>query len=258
MTGNRAGSAWLPRVIQCVPMSTFLLIHGAWHGSWCWHKVVPRLEKRGHTVIAPDLPSLGRDRTPVNRVSLAMWREHVCGIVDSVPEPVILVGHSRGGIVISEVAEHRPKRIRTLVYLTAFMARDGESLFDLAGSDEHSLVPPNMVMSEDKSSSTIRDEAVRDAFYGECSDDDVALARLCLQPEPTVPFATPVRITDANFGTVPRVYIECLRDRAIPLSLQRKMQAALPCRQVLSIDTDHSPFLSRPDELAQLLSTLAS
>jgi pimeloyl-ACP methyl ester carboxylesterase len=237
-------------------MNTYLLVHGAWHGAWCWHKLMSRLEKMGHTVIAPDLPALGRDRTPVNRVSLAMWREHVCGLVDSVPEQVILVGHSRGGIVISEVAEHRPRRIRTLVYLTAFLARNGECLFDLAGSDATSLVPPNMVMSEDKSSSLLREEALREAFYGECSDDDVALARFCVQPEPTVPLATPLQITDANYGSVPRVYIECLRDKAIPIALQRRMQSALPCRQVLAIDTDHSPFFSRPDELAAHLSAL--
>jgi pimeloyl-ACP methyl ester carboxylesterase len=237
-------------------MSTFLLIHGAWHGAWCWHKLVPRLEKFGHTVIAPDLPSLGRDRTPVKRVSLTTWRESVCRIVDSAPEPVFLVGHSRGGIVISEVAEHRPERVRTLVYLSAFLLRDGECLFDLASHPE-SLVPPNMVMSDDKSSSMVRDDALREVFYGECSDDDVALARLCLQPEPTVPLATPVRITAANYGTVPRVYVECARDRAMPLVMQRQMQAASPCRQVLSIDTDHSPFFSRPDELARALNSLA-
>jgi pimeloyl-ACP methyl ester carboxylesterase len=237
-------------------MSTFLLVHGAWHGAWCWHKLMSRLEKMGHTVVAPDLPALGRDRTPVNRVSLALWREHLCRILDSVPEDVILVGHSRGGIVISEVAEHRPRRIRTLVYLTAFLARNGECLFDLAGSDETSLVPPNMVMSEDKSSSILREDALREAFYGECSDDDVALARLCVQPEPTVPLATPVQITDANYGSVPRVYIECLRDKAIPIALQRRMQAAMPCRQVFAIDTDHSPFLSRPDEVAAHLHLL--
>ncbi|MEJ1966392.1 MAG: alpha/beta fold hydrolase [Gammaproteobacteria bacterium] len=237
-------------------MSTFLFVHGAWHGAWCWHKIVTRLQKIGHTVIAPDLPSLGRDRTPVNRVSLATYRQHVSRILDGVPEQVILVGHSRGGIVISEVAEHRPQRIRMLVYLTAFLARSGESLFDLAGSDKTSLVPPNMVMSEDKSSSTMREEALREAFYGECSDDDVALARLCLQAEPTAPLATPLQLTDANFGRVPRVYIECLRDKAIPISLQRQMQAALPCGQVLQIDTDHSPFLSRPDELAARLHSL--
>jgi pimeloyl-ACP methyl ester carboxylesterase len=241
-------------------MSTFLLIHGAWHGAWCWYKLVPRLEKIGHKVVAPDLPALGRDRTPVNRVSLATWREHVCRIVDTLVdtggEPIVLVGHSRGGIVISEVAEHRPTKIRKLVYLTAFLARDGQSLFDLAGQAEGSLIAPNMVMSADKASCTVRDDAIREGFYGQCSDEDFALARLSLLPEPTVPLATPVKITDANYGTVPRVYVECLRDRAITLPLQRQMQAALPCQQVLQLDTDHSPFLSRADELAALLGIL--
>jgi pimeloyl-ACP methyl ester carboxylesterase len=237
-------------------MSTYLLIHGAWHGAWCWHKVVPRLEKLGHRVLAPDLPSLGRDRTPPNRVSLPLWRDFVCNILDAQPEPVILVGHSRGGIVISEVAERRPEKIRVLVYLTAFLVRDGESLFDLAPHPD-SEVPPNMVMSEDKSSSTLRDDAIRSAFFSECSDDDVALACSLLQPEPTVPLGTPVHITAANYGRVPRVYIECLRDRAIPPALQKQMYSALPCKRVLSIDTDHSPFLSRPDELVTHLHAIA-
>jgi pimeloyl-ACP methyl ester carboxylesterase len=234
-------------------MSTYLLIHGAWHGAWCWYKVAPRLERLGHKVIAPDLPSLGTDKTPLNRVSLTLWRDYVSAIIDAQPEPVILVGHSRGGIVISEAAELRPDRIGTLVYLTAFLAQDGECLFDLARQAPESLVPPNMVMSQDSSFSTVRDGALRDAFYGECSDEDVALARLCLQPEPTLPLATPVKITPGRFGRVPRVYIECLRDKAIVPSLQRQMYSALPCRQVLTLDADHSPFFSRPDELTALL-----
>src|SRR3954471_5673312 len=126
-------------------MSTFILVHVSLHGALCWHKIVPRLEKQGHTVIAPDLPSLGRDRTPVNRVSLATWRRHVCEIVDSVPGPVVLVGHSRGGIVVSEVAEHRPERIQTLVYLCAFLLRDGEFLAQVATSDPESLIPPSVI-----------------------------------------------------------------------------------------------------------------
>jgi pimeloyl-ACP methyl ester carboxylesterase len=237
-------------------MSTFILVHGSWHGAWCWYKLVPRLEKLGHAVIAPDLPALGRDRTPVKRVSLAMWREHVCGIVDSVPGEVVLVGHSRGGIVLNEVAEHRPDRIRSLVYLCAFLLRDGECLFDLAGSDESSLVPRNTMMSDDKSTLTVREDALRETFYGECSDEDVALARLCVQPEPSLPLATPVKVSDENFGRVPRVYVECLRDRAIPIALQRRMHGASPCQRVLTLDTDHSPFFSRPDELAALLTAL--
>lgn len=237
-------------------MSTILLVHGAWHGAWCWYKIVPRLEKLGHKVIATDLPAMGRDRTSVKRVSLATWREHVCRILDEQSEPVVLVGHSRGGIVISEAAEHRPERIRALVYLTAFLPRNGESLFDLASRRKESLVPPNMVMSEDKASSTFRDEYLREAFYADCSDDDVELARLCLTPEPTLPLATPVQLSDARFGTVPRVYIECLRDRAVTPSFARDMYTAQPCREVLTMDTDHSPFFSRPDELAAMLNKL--
>jgi pimeloyl-ACP methyl ester carboxylesterase len=234
-------------------MSTFVLVHGSWHGAWCWYKLVSRLEKLGHTVIAPDLPSLGRDRTPVNRVSLATWRKRVCEVVDGVADQVVLVGHSRGGIVISEVAEHRPERVQALVYLCAFLLRDGECLTDVASSDEGSLVAPNMVMSEDKTSSVVRSEVLRDAFYGECSDEDFALARLCLQPEPTLPLTTPLKLSPEKFGQVPRVYIECLRDRAIPIGLQRRMQASWPCQRVLALDTDHSPFFSRADELAGLL-----
>lgn len=237
-------------------MSTYLLIHGAWHGAWCWYKVAPRLKKLGHTVVAPDLPSLGRDKAQPNRISLPLWREFVAGILDAQPEPVILVGHSRGGIVITDVAEHRPDRIRTLVYLTAFLPRDGESLFDLAPQATGSEVAPNMVMSPDKGSCTLPDEVLRSAFYGECSDEDVALARSLLQPEPTLPLATPVRTTEANFGRIPRVYIQCLRDRAITPPLQKQMYTATPCRQVLTIDTDHSPFLSRPDELVAHLHSL--
>src|SRR4029453_5006580 len=100
-----------------------------------------------------------------------------CDIVDAQQEPVILVGHSRGGIVITEVAEHRPDRIRSLVYVSAFLPRNGESLFDLAAKAVGSLIPPNMVMSDDKTSSVVAGHALRDGFYGECSDDDFALAR---------------------------------------------------------------------------------
>jgi pimeloyl-ACP methyl ester carboxylesterase len=244
-------------MLQFTAMSTFVLIHGAWHGAWCWRKVTSRLEKLGHRVVAPDLPGLGDDRTPVERVSLPMWTRHVCDILDAESEPVILVGHSRGGIVLSEVAEQRPDKIRALVYLTAFLVRDGECLFDLAQRDMSSLVAGNMVMSPDKLCSTVREEFLRDAFYALCSDEDFELARRRLRPEPTVPLATPVRVTAENFGRVPRIYVQCLRDRAIPPALQEQMYSASPCREVRTLDTDHSPFFSAPDELTAHLHELA-
>ena len=236
-------------------MSTYVLIHGAWHGGWCWDKVVPLLEKAGHKVQAPDLPGHGKDRTPIQEVSLQAYADRVCGILDGQPGPVILVGHSMGGIVITQVAEYRPGKVETLVYLTAFLVRNSESLRQVFQGDTETLLRPNMVMAEDQSC-TVRDEAIKEVFYGDCSDEDVARARSLVVPQALAPFAAAVRTTEENFGRIPRVYIECLRDRTISPSAQKRMYAALPCRTVISMDTSHSPFFSAPEELVARLTSL--
>ena len=238
-------------------MATYILVHGAWHGGWCWHRVATRLERAGHRALAPDLLSLGRDRTPVGSVTLADWANQIAALIDAQSEPVVLVGHSRGGIVLSEAAERRPARIRELVYVTAFLLENGRTLQAAASEEPESLVGPNLLVADDQLSVGIRDEGVRDTFYGECTDDDVALARALLVQEPMAPLVTPLRITDANFGRVPRTYVECVRDRAMTLRSQRRMQSALPCRETITLDTDHSPFLSRPDELTAALLQVA-
>lgn len=239
-------------------MSTYLLIHGSWHGGWCWYKLLPRLERAGHRVVAPDLPSLGIDKTPIAQISLDTWTDSVCQQLDAQAEPVILVGHSRGGLLISQAAEQRPDKGKTLVYLCAFLLRNGEALLPVVQEDGGSLVLPNLVLAVDQTSATVRPEALQETFYGGCSAEDVALARLLLAPEALAPLATPIRVTEANFGRVPRVYIECLRDNAIPPRLQKQMYTTLPCQQVIAMDTDHSPFFSAPEELGTHLLALGS
>lgn len=230
-------------------MSTYVLIHGAWHGSWCWDKVVPLLEKEGHKVEAPDLPGHGRDKTPIPEISLQAYADRVCQILDAQSEPVILVGHSMAGVVITQTAEYRPEKIKNLVYLTAFLLGNGEFLLQLAEGDTETLVLPNLIMAEDQSYATVRDEAIKEAFYGDCSDEDVARAKSLLVPQAAAPLATPVNTTEEKFGRVPRVYISCLRDKAIAPALQEKMYKALPCEKVISMDTSHSPFFSAPELL---------
>jgi pimeloyl-ACP methyl ester carboxylesterase len=236
--------------------ATYVLIHGAWHGAWCWEKVMPLIKAAGHTVIAPDLPGHGRDKTPIPEVTLKAYVQRVCEAVNTQTEPVILVGHSMAGVVITQAAEDCPDRIKMLVYLCAYLPRNGESLFDLLQQDNESLSVQNRVLSDDKSYITIRDDAIKEVFYADCSDDDVERARTLLRPQATVPTREPVHTTDKNFGRLSRVYIETLRDRAISPSLQRQMVAASPCQKVITMDTSHSPFFSAPEELVAYLTSL--
>lgn len=234
-------------------MATYVLVHGSWQGGWCWHRVVAGLRRVGHRVLAPDLLSLGRDFTPYASITLAKWTEQIAALALSAEEPVILVGHSRGGIVISEVAERVPDRVGVLVYVSAFLLENGQTLQEIATQDSQSLVLPAMVLAEDRLSATIKEDAAREAFYGQCRDEDVVLALSLLRPEPLAPIATPIGTTAARFGRVPRVYVECNRDRAISPGMQRQMQQALPCSRRIALQSDHSPFLSHAAELSEAL-----
>ena len=102
-------------------MKTFILIHGSWHSAWNWHKVVPMIEKAGHRAIAVDLPGMGRDKTPITEVRLQKTVDNLCKLIDSIEGKVILVGHSKNGIMISQAAEYRPEKIEKLIYLAAYL-----------------------------------------------------------------------------------------------------------------------------------------
>ncbi len=234
-------------------MSTFVLIHGAWHGGWTWDKVAPLLRHRGHAVHTPDLPGHGKDTTPVQQVTLQAYVDRVLDVIDRCGETVVLAGHSMGGIVISQAAERRPDSIHALVYLCAFLLQDGQTLLQLSEPDRDGLVLPNLVMSSDKTSATIKPEVLREAFYADCSDEDCEWAKSLLLPQATAPLPTPIHTTAGNFGRIPRVYVECLRDRAISLSVQREMYKSVGCDQVFSLDSSHSPFFSMPQALADCL-----
>ena len=234
-------------------MSNYVLIHGAFHGGWCWKKIIPHLEKEGHKVVAPDLPGHGKYKQPINEITLQAYTDRVCQILDEQSEPVILVGHSMGGVVITQAAEYRPKKIKKLVYLAALLLQNGEFLIQYAEMDTEALIMRNLIMSEDRSYANVKEEALKEIFYADCSDEDVEFAKSQLVPQALAPLATPVSTTEENFGRVPRVYISCLLDRALSPPIQEKLYKALPCEKVIHLDTSHSPFFSAPEKLASHL-----
>jgi pimeloyl-ACP methyl ester carboxylesterase len=235
-----------------------VLLHGSWHGAWCWHKVAPLLRAQGHHVCVPDLPAHGRQwRFARGRTTLASMVEPVCRLLDSLDAPALLVAHSRGGIIASTLAEMRPHKLHAVVYLAAYMLRNGERVADVFRRDTESLVPPKLRISRTTLTDSLAEDAFRPALYADCSDADVELARSLLTPEPSLPALTRLRLSDRNYGSVARHYIELTQDRAVSLRLQRSMVAASPCASVHSIDASHSAYFSQPEQLSSTIHAIA-
>ena len=234
-------------------MKTYILIHGSWHSAWNWHKVVPLLEKAGHKAIAIDLPGMGRDKTPIQEVRLKITVEKICSLIDQVEGKVILVGHSKNGIMISQAAEYRPDKIEKLVYLAAYLIPNGKTQREYSVRDTGGWLKPYVTQHPETVSHTLQSEIYKEGLYHDCEDEITELAKVLLSHEPVESGIVPLELTDENYGRVPRVYIECTEDRAVTPFIQKLMYKETPCEKVYTLQTSHSPFFSKPKELTDIL-----
>lgn len=237
-------------------MATFILIHGAWHGAWCWQALRASLTSGGHQVIAPDLPGHGEDPTALGDVTLEAYIDRAVATVEAAPAKPILLGHSMGGMVVSGAAERIPDRLAGIVYLAAFVPADGESLLAL-GAANTSALTGNQTLDKASGSVTVNDSVIERAFYHDCESPQIAEAKSRLQPQAMAPFSSPVALSDPAYGRVRRCYIECIEDQAIHIAHQRFMAERAGCEPVYRLETGHSPFLSDPAGLADVLADLA-
>lgn len=281
------------------PKSPYLLVHGAWHGTWCWGKISPALAAAGHPVLAIDLPghglnaafpaafdvqprtsALATELSPLAGITLADYAKAVADAVDSLlaagfPAPIV-VGHSMGGGAIHAAAELLgPGKIARLVYLAAFMPKDGQSMiaFPPDPAAPPSLLTPLLVSDPTVSAALRLDPASTDhsyraglinLFYGQMDAATARAALNLLSPDiPVGPMVTPIGTTAQRWGAIPRTYIRTSADHVIPPVAQDLMvaqaDAATPANktQVLQLDSDHSPFLSMPQQLIRALLSLA-
>jgi len=238
-------------------MATFLLIHGSFHGAWCWQRFAPLLTERGHRVVTPNLPGSGDDPASLEHAGLRSYATRIASHIDEISGPVILVGHSMGGIVASQVAEWRADRLTAVVYICGLLLRSGETLATFL--DAHAdlgiedLVLANMEVSADGRLATFPQAMAAEVFYNCCAAPDAAWAASRLRPQATRVYADRLALTEERFGTVRKFYVEALQDRAVSPLYQRRMTERTPCEVVYSLDTDHSPFLSQPAPLRDLL-----
>ncbi|HQR04082.1 MAG TPA: alpha/beta fold hydrolase [Rhodocyclaceae bacterium] len=227
-----------------------LLVHGGLHGAWCWSKLVPLLQARGHEISAIDLPGLGNDSTPAETTTLDDYGDAVVKGARSMGGNVIVIAHSLGGMAISNGVEKAPELFAKLVYLAAILLADGERI-SAAGVDIDSLpdVPVSPVLPR---------ELCEQMFYNGCEKSDIDEAMRRLRPQAMAPMTATMHVTAERWGRLPRYYIACERDQALAIGRQREMIARLPVKKAITLDSGHSPFFSIPQSLATVLDEIAA
>jgi len=236
--------------------ATVVLVHGAFHGAWCWDRVVPLLEAQGVPVLAIDLPGHGADPAPPG--DLHQHGDALRAVLEGIDGPIVVVGHSYGGAVISDGAAGVDGVVH-LVYLAAIVADAGETMttIDVGGPSlgleaDVSEVPSAMQLTDD-GFLVIDPELAVGAFYADCEPADVEYALARLTPQNPATFGQEVRA--AAWREVPSTYVVCYEDRAVSVPFQRALAARTTHR--VEMPTSHSPFFSAPEPLADLLASIA-
>jgi pimeloyl-ACP methyl ester carboxylesterase len=228
-----------------------LLIHGAWHGAWCWERVLGPLRVLGYEPEAIDLPGHGRSAEPLT--DLHGDADAVRARLDAIGEPTLLVGHSYGGMVITDAGTH--DAVAGLVYVAAYLPDTGETVMDLftvpalpTGERPSELVAA-VRFSHDRSEMRLYGDGVAGAVYGDCDPATQQWAIARLDAQSTASFTqAPRRVA---WNSQPTVYVVCTQDRTIPVWRQRRM--AVHAGRVIALPASHSPFLSMPERLAGVI-----
>lgn len=239
-------------------MSSYVLIHGAWQGGWVWEEVAPLLQAAGHKAIAVDMPGHGADTRLAAEQDLQSYAREVERVLHTLDEPAILVGHSLGGMTISQAACYAPERVQRLVYVCAFLPQNGQSADGLTDgikpTDWRAMAAEGKVVAlADEGRTSIMDPANAAHNLMNCLPEarsaDIAKR---LGKQPLAAQYQPVELCDA-FYAIPKTYIRCLQDNITAPALQQKMVTNTPVEKVYELDTDHSPFFSAPRLLADIL-----
>ncbi len=234
-----------------------LLVHGAAHDSSCWDLMIPLLEEQGYRVHTLTLSGHGNNKVSHFRVSVSTYAEDICAKARKIGSPVVLVGHSLGGASISMAAEKCPELFSQMVYLTAIVPDErGRSILTNSKKITNDNMEKAGKISLLNGSIFYTPDEVSEYFYNECSSEVKSKAARHLCAQPMRPFLSRLKWTEAKLGSIEKYYIECTLDNCIYIDAQRGMQNNMKFSKIASLKSDHSPFLSMPEQLAKSIAEL--
>jgi pimeloyl-ACP methyl ester carboxylesterase len=227
----------------------FLLIHGAWHGGWCWEGVVSELNKPGHSAEAPTMPGHGPSEDK-SKIRFDDYVNRVADVLRKQREQVVLVGHSSAGFLLQASAPKVPDKISHLVFLNAFVLPDGKSQFDLVPPEASGGMIAAAKASSDNSVPVI-EEFVRNALMaGESKEmQDALLNRLT--PQPLALFTTPVSTSDFMKLRIPRSVVFCKDDVSLPPGAYLGMAQGLGDFKLVEVAGGHETLFTNPPVVAK-------
>jgi len=231
---------------------TIVLVHGAWSDASSWDAVTPLLKAQGEEVINVNLAGHGKDTTSFGSITFQTYVDQVKAAIGTRTN-VVLVGHSFGGMVISQVAEEIPSQIKKLIFLAATVPYDGASLLSLAKQDPVSHIGKSLTIDEKHGAAIIAKDGVADIFAADAPPQVQEYLAATIKPEPLAPLATPVHLTEKKFGSIKKVYIYTVNDNAISYPAQQHMVKAGKVTKVYTLQSSHTPFISMPGKLAEIL-----
>ncbi len=234
-----------------------VLVHGAWHGAWCWAAVQAALDARGIASLAIDLPGHGVSTAPLGGLhdDAAALTAVLDRLRQSGATAIVLVGHSYGGAVITQAAAGRDDIVH-LLYLAAFALDAGESVLSCLGSLDRREVDlaAAMVPTDDGTGTTLDPATAAGALYGECPPNAARAALARLGPQSTASMTE--HIDGAPRRLIPSTYVVCGRDRAVHPDHQSAL--AERCSDRVDLDVDHSPFISAVDATADIVERIVN
>ena len=236
-------------------MKNYILVHGAWGGAWEFSELSKLLAEDGSKVTALDLPGHGENKQDIANVTMSAYVKTVVDAIKSQDKKVILVGHSLGGAVVSQVAEEIPNLIDRLIFVAAILPANGQSPLGLMQSDEHGQLLPNVIFSEDQTYATITEDTVRNVLLNDFADTS-ELEQIIpnfLFEQATEPFMAEARLSEGKFGSVRKFYVRAGVDKVLSPKLQDRMLESWNMEQVFSLESGHFPLNTMPRALAEVI-----